>query len=387
MLPMMWNRAEGTSPGFSPHHLAVLAAAAVAPVLHRVVIGLADGDLLEAVPLYPAVLVGAPELRPDFGREPVEQVEERARIPAHHGPRQAEGLAADVGEDARGDALGAPSPLILVDLVRHQQVEEALHPVLDVVRQRVAGGAGLVGLPQGSAAAGAGALAAVQVLVREGHPVLVHHLRRAVGAAGDPERLARLLVPNQPALRRGPPLDDGGLPAVGQLRLLPRHHGEQRAGADGEAQPLQVGDGLDDGGAGAGHRHLHLPLPLGLEMGRAEYENPLEARHVRGGGSDEGLARPHLADDGGAPVGFEGEGRAPDGVGLRPQGLSEQAGELAPVLRGPVEGRVGLDHAPRDGVLELVDEISEIHLGVSFPCVSGGRRREPRRTAPPGGDA
>ena len=52
-----------------PHHLAVLAASAVAPVLHRVVVGLADGDLLEAVPLYPAVLVGAPELRPYLRRE------------------------------------------------------------------------------------------------------------------------------------------------------------------------------------------------------------------------------------------------------------------------------------------------------------------------------
>ena len=36
-----------------PGHLAVLAPPAVAPVLYRVVVGLADGDLLEAVPLYP----------------------------------------------------------------------------------------------------------------------------------------------------------------------------------------------------------------------------------------------------------------------------------------------------------------------------------------------
>ena len=49
-----------------PHHLAELAPLAVAPVLHRVVVGLADGDLLEAVALYPAVLVGAPELCPDL---------------------------------------------------------------------------------------------------------------------------------------------------------------------------------------------------------------------------------------------------------------------------------------------------------------------------------
>ena len=86
-----------------------------------------------------------------------------------------------------------------MDLITDQQVEEALHPVLHVVGQRVAGRAGLVGLPEGRAAAGAGVLAAAQVGVRQGHAVLVHDLRRAVGAAGDPERLARLLVPKEPA--------------------------------------------------------------------------------------------------------------------------------------------------------------------------------------------
>ena len=77
---------------------------------------------------------------------------------------------------------------------------------------------------------------------------------------------------------------------------------------------------------------------------------------------DEGLARAHLADDGGAPVGFEGEGRAPYGVGLRPQGLAEQAGHLSAVLRGPVEGREGLHHPLGDGLLERVDELSEVHV-------------------------
>ena len=81
-----------------------------------------------------------------------------------------------------------------------------------------------------------------------------------------------------------------------------------------------------------------------------------------GRGADEGLARAHLADDRGAPVGLEGEGRAPDGVGLRPQGLSEQPGERAAVLRGAVERRVGLNHPLGDGVLERVDETSEVHL-------------------------
>ena len=92
-------------------------------------------------------------------------------------------LAADVGEDAGGDALGRATPLVLVDLIPDQQVEEAPHPVLHVVGQRVAGGAGLVGLPEGGAAVGAGVLPAVQVGVRQGHADLhrisVSELREA----------------------------------------------------------------------------------------------------------------------------------------------------------------------------------------------------------------
>ena len=263
-----------------PGHLAEAAAAAVAPVLHRVVVGLADGDLLEAVPLYPAVLVRPPELRPDFRREPVEQVEDGRGVAAEERARKAERLAADVGEDARGDALGAPSPLELMDLVADQQVEEALHPVLDVVGQRIAGRAGPVGLPQRGVAVCAGVLAAVQVRERQRHTVLVDDLRRAVRAAGDPEGLPRLLLPQEPSLRDGPPLYHGGHPAVGQLGFLTAHHREEGAGADGEAEPLQVGDGLDDRGADAGHRHLHLPFPLGDQVGRADDEHPLESRHV-----------------------------------------------------------------------------------------------------------
>ena len=56
------------------------------------------------------------------------------------------------------------------------------------------------------------------------------------------------------------------------------------------------------------------------------------------------------------------QGRAPDGVGLRPQGLAEQPGQPAAVLRGPVERRIGLHHPLGDGVLERVDETSEVHL-------------------------
>ena len=337
MFPMMWNNALGTRPGPLPDHLAVLAPPAVAPVLDGLVVGLADGDLLEAVPLYPAVLVGASELRANLRREPVEQVEDGRGVAAEEGPGQAEGLAAHVGEDAGGDALGRPSPLELMNLVAYQQVEEALHPVLDVVGQWVAGRAGPVGLPEGGGAGGAGVLAAVQVRVRQGHAVLVHDLRGAVGAAGDPEGLPRLLLPYEPSPGRGPPLYHGGHPAVGQLCLLPAHHREQRAGADGEPEPLQVGDGLDDGGADAGHRLLDLPLPLGHQVGRADDENHLETGHVRRRRADEGLARAHLADDRGASMGLEGEGRAPDGVGLRglpvyaPRGLRSSLGSVPPL--------------------------------------------------------
>ena len=109
---------------------------------------------------------------------------------SHKRSAKAEGPAANVGEDARGDALGGAARLEFVNLVADQQVEEAPHrPVLHVVCQRVAGGAGPVGLPEGGAAAGAVALAAIQVLVGQWHAVLVHYLRGAAGAAGDPEGL------------------------------------------------------------------------------------------------------------------------------------------------------------------------------------------------------
>ena len=75
---------------------------------------------------------------------------------------------------------------------------------------------------------------------------------------------------------------------------------------------------------GEATRHLHLPLPLGDQVGRPQHQNPLEARHVRRGGGDESFARAHLADDGGAPVGFEGEDRC-----LRPRrALGRSTAEL-----------------------------------------------------------
>ena len=307
-------------------------------------------------------------------------MEQRRAVAAHEGSAQGEGLAAGVCEDARRDALGRAAPLVFVNFVRYQQVEEAPHVVLHVVRERIPLRAGLVGLPEGGAAVGADVPSAVQVGVGQGNPVLVRDLRRAVGAAGDPERLPRLLLPHQPALRRCPPLDDGGLPSVGELGPFPAHHREEGAGADGEPEPLQVRDGLDDGGACAGHRLLHLPFPLGDQVRRAEHQDALEARHVRRRRADKRLARAHLAHHRRSPVGFEGEGRALYGVPLRPQGGAEQAGKRAAVLRGPVERRVGLHHPLGDGLLVGVDELSEVHV-VSpslcrvWVCQNGARHR------------
>ena len=102
----------------------------------------------------------------------------------------------------------------------------------------------------------------------------------------------------------------------------------------GEAQLLEVGDGGDDDGAGVGHRILDLPLPLAREVGRAEDEHPAEAGHVGGGGRDEGLARAHLAHDGGAAVGVEGEGGGADGVRLRAQRERSRAGRERPFSEG-----------------------------------------------------
>ena len=48
-------------------------------------------------------------------------------------PLSAERLAAGVGEDAGGDALGRASALVLVRLVADEQVEEAPQVVLHVV--------------------------------------------------------------------------------------------------------------------------------------------------------------------------------------------------------------------------------------------------------------
>ena len=333
---------RGGEPRPLPDDLAVLPAAARAPVLERLAVVAPDGVLDEAVALDPAALLPAPELPPDLRREPVEQVEERRGVAAHERAREAEGLAAGVGEDAGGDALGGAAALVLVDLVTHQQVEEAPQVVLHVVGERVALRPRVVRLPEGRAALVAAPLPAGEVLQGQGQPVLVDDRGEAVRAAGHAERLQRLLVPDEPAVHRRPALDDGGQPAVGELRPLPRHDHEERPRSVGEAQALQVGDGGDDDGAGVGHGLLDLALPLAREVRRAEDEHPAEAGHVGGGGRDEGLARAHLAHDGRAAVGVEGEGGGADGVRLRPSGERSRAGGSA---RSPRAGS-GADRTP-----------------------------------------
>ena len=106
----------------------------------------------------------------------------------------------------------------------------------------------------------------------------------------------------------------------------------------------------------SGNGLLHLPLPFSGQVGRAEDQNPPEAGGVggAGAGADEGLARPHFANHDGTPVGLEGQHRALDGVLLAPHRGAQQPGQLEAVLRGPVQGRVGLHHSLGDGFLEGV---------------------------------
>ena len=73
-----------------------------------------------------------------------------------------------------------------------------------------------------------------------------------------------------------------------------------------------------------------------------------------GAGADEGLARAHFANQDGTPVGLEGQHCALDGVLLAPHRGAQQPGQLEAVLRGPVQGRVGLHHSLGDGFLEGV---------------------------------
>ena len=115
-------------------------------------------------------------------------------------------------------------------------------------------------------------------------------------------------------------------------------------------------------GARVGDGVLDLPLPLAREVGRAENEHPAEAGHVGGGSRDEGLARAHLAHDGGAAVDVERKGGGADGVRLRPQRGAQQLREGPSVPGGPVAGRVGLHHPLGDGVAIGVDELGEVHF-------------------------
>ena len=63
----------------------------------------------KAVALDPAALLGVPELGADLRAETVEEVEERRGVAAHERAREAERLAAGVGEDTGvpGEAVAA----------------------------------------------------------------------------------------------------------------------------------------------------------------------------------------------------------------------------------------------------------------------------------------
>ena len=120
--------------------------------------------------------------------------------------------------DAGGDPLGGAPSLVFVHLVADEQPEESLQPVLHVVGEGIPPGTGAVRLPEGIAAAGAAVAAAGEVALGEGHALVIDDGGVALGAAGDAEGFARLVVPHQLAPRDGPALYHGGRPAVGELR-------------------------------------------------------------------------------------------------------------------------------------------------------------------------
>ena len=66
MLPIRWKRAEGTRPGLSLTTLRYLRRLLLRPSSMASSSGFPHGALLEAVAFYPAVLLGATELRPDL---------------------------------------------------------------------------------------------------------------------------------------------------------------------------------------------------------------------------------------------------------------------------------------------------------------------------------
>ena len=128
---------------------------------------------------------------------------------------------------------------------------------------------------------------------------------------------------------------------------------KERCVAD-RAQSLEVRDGGDDGGMGAGHGLLDLALPLAHHRcGGHKTRILLKPAMCAAAVCDKGLSGSHFADDGGAAVGPEGEGCAPDGVGLRSERCAQELGQAVSVIGRPVEGRVGLDHPSGDRVAVL----------------------------------
>ena len=85
--------------------LPVMSSAAVPALLVPFVLFLLDSDLLEPVSLDPTALVVLLELVAYLGREPVQEVEQGARVAAHQSAGEGEGLVADFGEGAGCNAL------------------------------------------------------------------------------------------------------------------------------------------------------------------------------------------------------------------------------------------------------------------------------------------
>ena len=122
-----------------------------------------------------------------------------------------------------------PRPLVLMHFVGDQQVEPARQALLDVLGERIAAGAGAVGLPEGRRHSERRGLAAGQLRVRQGHAVRGDHLGGTDRARRDAEWRAAVLVPQQPPRRPWPSV--GRRPAASDRRAWrARGRGWRRAG-------------------------------------------------------------------------------------------------------------------------------------------------------------
>ena len=130
------------------------------------------------------------------------------------------------------------------------------------------------------------------------------------------------------------PIQEGGLPVIGPLGLLPGEDGEEVVLDIRFPDGLELGDAAHDEGPGAGEGDLDLPLPLLDQVRRVDYQGLFETGHPGGGDGHVGLAGPHLADGVGAPVGPEALGEGADGVFLGAEGFPEEFRQRGPSWSG-----------------------------------------------------